>query len=818
MYKNYEPEYVRQFYDLFKILEENQIDFYETQCVRLSHKRQHRLRERFVNVKSPTLKPNIIDQIDIDDEYIFNAGNATLKPRFRYHTQGDVQPTTSATTEFVVKDLDVGDVNAQEYADPDYYIGNTEDKFAEIKSYLAKPYRFNTTAWPAASVVNTTLWSTTDSWTIPSAVDAWIQKLKGFQGLRATLCLRAVLNTTPYSAGRLRLAYYPCGDEVQRKATVHVSHQIPFSQLPGVNLDANEGSVVLKIPYIAPTQYYQLTENSVSWGSIYLKVVAPYRTGADNAQSTNVTLWAWLEDVQLFGQTHNSIVTQSAGLASESESRPISSFFGGVSQVLGSLTAIPSLKPYLGAPIWVSNALRQTAFSLGWSKPNKAMLYQRNAIGSLQNMANCSGERVGNSFALNDDAKLMPIDSMSINHCDEMSVNYIKSVWSLFTTFTISTSNVAGDLLFENYTQPDGYKTTVSANEIYMTSLTYLSNWFEMYRGGIEFEIVLCKTAFHRGQIQITYQPGPSISADLAVSTYLYREVIDFEGNNKIKFVVPYINAWEYLPIDINSGRLQIRMVNPLQAPETVATTIDCLVYVRGHESLQFNRVTEHGYQPYVTQSAEMATSDILDLGFIGSSVNTTFSVLSPARCASELVNSLLQIGKRHWRMSTSSLALINANFWLNPFITTVISATSPVGENINGNSMSVLAAPFAFYRGSMEILVSESTVGAYTQKAAYDSLGTYATSTLLYPEGTHAITFANNINGGLLLECPYYNTARASIIDFATTIYQGTRFDTPRGAIVFPFNQTTTTITQALGDDFQYMFYVGVPRLANGS
>ncbi len=769
-----------------------------------------------------TQSVDVCNHFDKYLEYIDLEDNNTKYKIFTQSAQmveSDVKDTVASisTTNIVLDNGEEADPNITVTADSDIYSSQGEPGYAHIAKFLAKPMRVTSFTWASTAVKNDTLFSTGDTWTIPSAVDAWIQKLKGFQGLRATLCLKLVFNATPFSAGRVRMAYYPCGDDNQRKATVHVSDAIPFSQLPGVNIDCNNPSGSLRMPYVTPTQYYNLTENSYSWGSLYIKVVAPYRTDVGNAQSLTGTLWAWLEDVQLFGQTHNGIVTQSVDLASEKESRPISGFFAGVSSGIRSLSSIPLLKPYLAQPLWVTEALKGAAFSLGWSKPNKAMLFTRNAIGSLQNMANSTGERAGNSLALSDDAKLAPIDTLCNNGEDEMSINFIKSRWSYNTTFTMTTANVVGDLLYEDLPCPYNFKKVVSATENYLLPVAYLSKFFSMYRGGFDYEIVFCKTGYHKGQVQITFQPGVSIDASLAVSTYLYREIIDLETTNVVRFSVPYINGYEFLPCDVACGRMQIKVINPLQAPETVASTIDCLVYVRANDSLQFNKpIAPSLTTVYVTQSVDMANNDVLDLGFIGNSVNSTLNISSIARCGSEHVASWLQLLKRHHVMATGDLTLANPNIALNPYISTVNAAASPVGENINGR-WSLLTSPFAFYRGSMEIIISESTVGAYSQVIRYDENNTYATSPILITNfGNDAITIANNINGGALIECPYYNVGRVSQVKYQQSIYEGVSFDAPRGVISFPFNKTTTTITQAAGDDFQLCFFVGIPRLSN--
>lgn len=757
-----------------------------------------------------------------------STSTAVNKSRDLFTQSADISSSADCNDSIVVQPLQTTDMllvperivdeGLQKEADNDYYQLTNEDKYAQVAAFLGKPYRVTTVAWPSTAVVNTNLWTVTHSFNIPSLATAWLNKLKGFQGLRATLCLRAVINTTPFSAGRLRLAYYPCGEKNQRKATIHTSHAVPFSQLPGINISANETTGELKIPYIAPTQYYNMTENGYSWGSLYLNVVAPYRTDAGNPQSVNVTIWAWMEDVQLFGQTHDGIVTQSASIKrpppSEKESTPLAGFFSNSAKALTSLSSIPGLGAYLGTPIWATNALSGIAASLGWSKPNKAMVFTRNAIGSTMNMANTDGERVGNSLSLFSDAKLAPIDSCSIYKEDELSINFIKKQWSFYKTFTFTTSNVNGDLLFEDFPFPLNYKISVSGTENYYAPIAYLGTHFSLYRGGFEYEVHFLKTRFHRGMVQITFQPGPAVNADLTMSTYLYREIVDLEANNVVRFTVPYINGYEYLTTDVNCGRVQIKVINPLQATETVSTTIDCVVYVRGHDSLQFARARNSIATPYVTQSMSMADPTVKDFGFIGNSVNSDFNIGSSIRCASELPMSLLNLLKRHRLWTTETSAFANPYLRISPYLFSV--GGTPTTTHSYTITMSGLMAPYAFFRGGIEMLISEVTTGAYPQTCyLLDNTTTYWNNSITTPAFLDAITRANNVNGGLLLEVPYYNTARVSQVTFqADPTTEAPGFDQPRNTLVIPYNGSSTQISTAVADDFQCCFFVGIPRM----
>lgn len=704
----------------------------------------------------------------------------------------------------------------------EYMTDMVEDKFAQVARYLAKPFRITTVSFAATNAISDTLWSMTDTWAIPSLVPAWLDKLRGFQGLKATLCLKVVVTANAFSAGKLRLMYYPAGDDNLRKTTIHTVHRISYSQLPGVDINLQDPIGVLKIPYKTPFQYYNMTENAPSWGSVYLKVLAPYRTGPDNQTSVQCVVWAWLEDVTLYGQTHPGIVTQSLDQPlkptdSNKESKPISGFFANSSKALVSLSGIPILRSYLATPIWALNALSGIACSLGYSKPYKAMIVGRNAIGSLFNMANSDGERAGNPLSLLSDASLAPICDLSRDGEDEASINYIKTRECYFDSFTITTATAVGANLYSRFPSPLESTFQVSPTENYYSPIGYLGRLFKLWRGSITYRYEFIKTPLHKGEVIICFQAGPSVAPTIDTSTYLYREVVDLAEVDSIEFTVPWVNAWEFLDSNIPSGRLDVLLVNPLQAPETVATTIDVLVYVKGHESLQFAVPgVPYNMSPYVTQSLDAPQSKLRhkNVGFIGNANGNSMGIGYNVRCNSEIVTSLLQIAKRHAVFDNFVLTPL-LNFWkLNPY---TLPCTRVGSQNGFSFVLSTLAAPFAFIRGGIETNITTNLVGAFSQVVRYQNdTSTYMTYLASPGTDNNAVTIANNINGGVLVETPYYGKSRAVPVRYTSDpLAEAPNFDIPKGSIVFDFNTTTSVISRAVADDFQFLFFVGIPRMA---
>jgi len=764
-------------------------------------------------------------------------------------TQGEnIDPKTEilssedTTTAFTV-DPSTATVPIDPYVQNDLINNLGVNQIVEMKTYLAKPRRYNSYSWPSTAVLNDTIFSIPDTWAIVSSVTPWIEKLKGYYGIKANLCMSIQLNATPYSAGRLRLAYYPAADINLRKSSIHFTNAIPFSQLPGVEVEANQPNVTLKIPYIAPNNFYEMTLAGQSWGRVDCHVVAPYRTGPDNAQALQLAVWVWLEDVSLIGQTHSGIVTQSADIhtqaadPSEVESKPFTSFFSNLAKAASSLKSIPVLSAYAGVAEWALQCASGVASVFGWSKPTATLRLTRTEIGSCVNTANSTGDDACHSMAVLADAKLQTIADSSLSEEDEMSIPYIKTRWSFLKNFSWTTTNVAGDRLLLQHNAPRAdYQVTVSATEKYLTPLAFLGNSFQLFRGGVEYKIKLAKTNFHRGQIQVTYQPGPSIDADLDASTYLYREVINLSDCSEFTFKIPYLNPVEYLDTDISMGRVEIRVVIPLQAPETVASTIDLTLYVRGCENFEVLQPRNPLLVPYVTQSAdveietqsaestesELQSLDIVDLGYIGNSPQQKMVVSNALRCGSELVLSINSLLKRYSGLDIVADG-INERVNLYPYIFGARNAADLYNVT---PYQSFLVSPFAFFRGGIRLLTHydyEQTIASRSKTLFQAALNSVAIGTQVetyngtMPFNTIAWTGSDSVNGSLTIQYSFQCPNRMSPVEYQVASTDVTTFNAPR-ALVQMSVTPESRFKRAVADDFQLIFFVGVPRLADSS
>lgn len=736
-------------------------------------------------------------------------------------------------------------------SDPSLIEALNPNDVSTIREYLGKQLPLFSTTWTTAMALGLHINNLTgvDIWTYVASQNLWIDKLKGYYGLRAVMCLRLELNGTPFHSGRLRLSYYPAADVSGPKYLSHVSNFVPVSQLPGVDIEANESSVILKIPYVSIARFMELTASPVrSWGRLYLTVASPLETGVDGPQSITARCWGWMEDVELYGQTYGFITqgpqsqhaskTAKGRIApSDIEEKPISSFFRNASKAVGALSSIPGVAAYSGPTAWALNALSGAASAFGWSKPNSVSTISRVYNNPTSNIANCNGVEPCHSLAVDADAKLKAIVDVSPDGMDEASINYIKTQFSYLTSFRYTLSASLVDPIFELNLAPRDLFLTVGPTERYFSPVCYLGRMFAMYRGGFDVKIKLAKTALHRGKLQVSFIPGPApASFPLTTSAFCYRQIIDLAEGNEFCLTIPYLLPLDFIECGIACAKFYIHAVTPLQGPETVSSLVNCSVYVRGSKDLQFVLPLEPDHEVFITQGpiTTQGPQDIVNTGpmvcsSVGGVQDPNLDVAFAEHSTSEMVLSITQLLKRYYHFSINQT---NASAYIE-FYPWVLGAifSSGASDLIGTRYHSYLLSPYAFYRGGTKYKLTLSngvTTDTNAQKlsrmnawlrpgiATYNfDLAPSVPSPDSSSKGLLPQTEAYGTATALLVSVPYQSPYCMAVVKYYKTHADVPGFDQPRSTIVVSKPSNVGGLARSVSDDFQPLFWVGVPRMA---
>lgn len=708
------------------------------------------------------------------------------------------------------------------------------NQISTVAEYLGKPVMVRSGTWNFVDAVNTLLVDF-DVFAALDGVSMWKDKLSGYFGMRMTTVIRVAINATPFHAGHLRLGYYPAPQVNPEKINQHNIHFTSFNQLPGVDVSCADESVILKIPYIAPARFMELTSTGRhSPGRVQLRVLMPL-LGGSTSSAVTWNVWMHFEDVELFGQSYRLIAQSDRAKKSirirraprnpqEEEQTPVSSFLSQAALATRPLAAIPTIAPLLGPTQWMLNAASQVAGALGWSKPNHDSENNRVGTNIHWNMASATGMDNAQKMSLFSDNKLVTINDASPSDDDEMSINYVKKIWAPYQSFQLNSSNTIGQQVYSVELRPSQY-VNASGSLRFHTPISFLGELFDLYRGSIEFKLKFAKTAFHAGQIQISFVPGPhDVTISLDQTRMAYRLIFDLQESDEICVRVPYVFPFDYFQRAINWGRMYVHVLTPLRAPDTTSQVIDTLVYVRGGDDLEFAAPSRYLAGGLGTEApipdieaqggnVEVEGTTCVTLG----QEDPLASVAFASHAQGEQANSLLSLMKRYEPVNhlPNTVGYVEIMPW---FIST-LATTAQLGSPRH----SLIMACYAFYRGGVKIRQCVTGAPVAPTIFAYQNDNTAATWVQNSPivngptfplNVVSAVPYAANSAGGAVT-IPYHSKVRFSPTQYAFYSAPTTpTFTQPNGVVRFSDPGTTYFTYRAFDDDFQLLFFVGVPVL----
>jgi len=249
-----------------------------------------------------------------------------------------------------------------------------------ISDFLAKPLYISSTQWTTASVQNTLLTSFSIGPTLIGN-SYWINKIVGFNLFRGTAVIRVQINANPFQAGKLLCHFQPLSDPgIMNMRNTNTATK---TQQPNAILDCRDAVAELRIPYVAPTDWYDKTLTSYDWGTFYVSVLSPLVTGSAGETAVDMTIYMYFEDFELAAP----LVNQSSGKSTKkykarvlkkgsieaetivATSGPLTQGLLAVGEAAGALGTIPFLSGVMKPASWVAGALSQVTSYLGWSKP-----------------------------------------------------------------------------------------------------------------------------------------------------------------------------------------------------------------------------------------------------------------------------------------------------------------------------------------------------------------------------------------------------------------------------------------------------------------
>jgi hypothetical protein len=794
-----------------------------------------------------------------------------------------------ATTQFIEANPTIVGTTAQ----PTHNMSTYIEQFSDIKAFLEKPILVGTDSWNTSSPAGTNILSF-DCYSLLSNT-IWANKISGFAMLKADFIITVQVNSSPFQQGKLLLHYVPCYKQFSDAytaadtATSRFNYDLAMKlQHPHVEIDCRKTSIKFRIPYIAPTHYYPLKEGFYDWGRVFLDIFSPLKTGTGSStaqENVAIAIWAHLENVELIAPTipqasGKDRVKRKGGEVKETAENqgPIESGLRTVGKVSSILEGVPVLSEIASGVTWASNIAANIASVFGWSKPRELDGVQIMGQQLYRYQGTMDGPDVAIPGGIICNNRIDYIDYASYTNEDEMSLAYLYHVPFFKEEVTWNATDSLGTMLYEGEINPAVvFKNTSTITDMtfgdYVVATTspagYLSRLFDKWRGNIDLTIKFVKTQMHSGRLQITFIPytgSIAVKATESNAQYALRSVVDVRDETEVTFTLPYLAFSDYLNVRtadggsvLNSGYLQIMVLNELKGPDTVADEIGVQLFFKPGKDFELaapgNLGSSGTAAPFLVTVgvAQSSSTDVLrgegvepDLpgGNLGNLVVNEDELFHSVRCIGEKV------------MSIKSLLLRNTPIYymdVNPFATTskklvagvpwfiqacekgttgpVIGAAGSI-PYIGMDLYSYLAPMYAFYRGGIRwsaitkdaevrsCITNDTnsvTVPAYFYTTNYllnTTSFTPVTDMLdvtVYPQ---PVNFSD-VGSKVMQHVPYYNSYPFSLTRMTTSTETGTRKSVPSTTVNFSCEDgfpEETVLMRSVCDDFQLMFFINCP------
>jgi hypothetical protein len=502
---------------------------------------------------------------------------------------------TDVTTTFVGSMVvEKNDPASSTYGAPQFIKSMTTEYMMTLKKALCRPIQVASGNWSTTDIIGTNVFSNYVPEVLLS-LPIVNRKVDGFQGIRGSITLRLQATGTPQQQGLLKLMFYPMYDQDTSVAQRELS-LLSWSFFPNVELNlGKETACELRIPFTLPVSFCDLMTATAAlrpqMGAVFVRVYSPLKVGTGVGTTVGWNLYAhWNEDdLELFNPTPN--VYQSGGSRSlvkhstlpqekEKKGTSISDSLAMGATLATAASAIPVLADIAGPTSWALRVASKVASAFGFARPALDEKPRMVVPYAFPYNSNVEGPDCSLPLSLTIQPSLKIEPKLGGKTEDEMTIDYFVTKFGWHQNVNIVTGNTAGTVILNVPLGP--IASVLGAENLYPKPCQILAQLFQFWRGNMRIRLKFVKTKLHAMRLMFVFLPGTIANATLASCEYAHREIIDISSIEEKVFELPFTSQYPYLGAVSGLagayGSFQVLVVNPLQAPATVANNIDMIV------------------------------------------------------------------------------------------------------------------------------------------------------------------------------------------------------------------------------------------------
>nr|ASG92546.1 putative structural protein [Picornavirales Q_sR_OV_023] len=765
----------------------------------------------------------------------------------------------------------------------------------EIQSILERPVNLGTFEWKTSDPVIPIQLSPTDydadtqnylkQFNFPQDIfnnsPIVVDKLKNYQYLKADIEIEVKINAQSFLQGALMLVYNPYYDQTgdfRRKGTRFLASQ---TSCPYKIVSVEEGnSMKLICPYANIYDLFDLGNSENQFGTAFLYVFSSL-LGPNAAETVKYTVFARFINPQFYVPTQNDVISTardvhdikrleakgyrvaqadvqpvSASDTGEVEaSGPVSKIASGVTTVADVLSGIPVVGKVASTVAWVSRAVGKTAATFGWSKPTSIQPQCKTVLKPNHTLIHTEGNDDATTLGLLQDNG---IDGSSFipETKDEMNFEYIfgrpnyfhaqTAGVDLFSARKLITAWEVSPLSQYQYGNPQ------DSNTLYLGSFAYASMMGTLWRGTINFDIMVVKTPYHQGRFAAVFLPETNIAdvpptlGELLNTNYCVtcnlKDRQDEMGRTTFRISVPFISNTDWretykrttntsnpgpdaTTLDTKTGCVAIYSLVDLSNPPTVSSSVTFYIAHSGGEDYQIARPVMNlapGFQSRYAQS-DIGTVFVPDDENLLVPSHTKRDVT--AQTTGEYFKSLRAFAKRFGWLTDivqqeDFIGMRTRHMTEDPTSGKRTFSRENFSDPVLPTPWYMASFLYRFYNGSSQMKIIPFAPGVMADSfISFDE--NVANQTVVPKEesfGQPIFQQLQQVSNAYEIRTPYYRAVRCDVVDSNQIPVLGDVRTNVRCRNLATYGGTSqnSQIFEAAGDDFNFFFMIGPPPMTD--
>lgn len=440
------------------------------------------------------------------------------------------------------------------------------------------------------------------------------KKLDNYAYMQATMKIKVIVNSTPFIFGRIGLSYQPLYEFTP--ISNDSNNYLCLSQRPTAWLDlASSTGGEMTLPFFYYKNWLQITDADElqKMGRVDIwQLVQAAIANAGITSTPSFTIYGWLEDVRLYGNTI-SLAVQSG--EDDYPDGPVSSVATTVANIASTLSDIPIIGRFAKATSIGARAISSIASMFGFTNvpvvsdatPFKSMPFHGLASSEISNVVDKLTVDPKNELCI-------APSTVGLPNTDELAIGNLVTHRAILTKQSWATTSATDTLLFAANITPTLSQTSVGTNQYLVkdTPLGMVARCFSNWRGDICIKVEVVKSPYHKGRLVINYDPVGDIITTADNNNVVMTHIMDISESSSVVFRIPYMAPQNFLRVrelatsdyavggatpatydpDYHNGRFTVRVLNNLTAPlDTAAVTLLFSVY--GCDNTEFSNPSD---------------------------------------------------------------------------------------------------------------------------------------------------------------------------------------------------------------------------------